>query len=172
MAIGTAAVFCLCIKYPTGLNVGDMTVWPFVSLFTAAAGSYAPDIDMGTTHAGREHANVSKVISTVGGGHRGITHTLLVPIVLYVFMKLLNNYLNPYQTLLSLIVSPIFGFEVGWVMHIFADLFNGKGCPLLWPISRSKISIMDLPSSGAVPWIFAVVLIGIMGAFTFGGLFG
>lgn len=172
VAIGTATVFCLCVKYPSGLDIAGMHVLPFISLFTAAAGSYAPDIDMGTTHAGRKHKLTSTVVSKVGGGHRGITHTLLVPVILFALLFSVSKYLEPFPYVTMLLASPLFGFEVGWVMHIFADLFNGKGCPLLWPISRSKISIMDLPSSGFVPWLFTAVLVGVMGAATFGGLFG
>lgn len=172
VAIGTATVVCLCLKYPAGLDIAGMHVLPVVSLFTAAAGSYAPDIDMGTTHAGKKHAVASAVVSKVGGGHRGITHTLLAPVLLFLGLCFVRGFLVDYKYITTVLASLLFGFEVGWIMHIFADLFNGKGCPLLWPISRSKISVMDLPSSGFVPWIFTAVLVGLMGVATYGGLFG
>lgn len=172
VTIGVASVLCLFAKYPTGVEIAGVAIQPVIAMATAAAGSYAPDIDMGTTHAGRKHKNVSKVVSKVGGGHRGITHTLLVPTVLACLMFYTNTSLNSYPALCTSVVSLIAGFEFGWIMHIFADLFNGKGCPLLWPIVRSKISIMDLPSSGFVPWMFAVFLISIMGFISFGGVFG
>ena len=66
-------------------------------------------------------------------------------------------------------MSLLFGYVTGWIMHIFADLFNGKGCPILMPLSKSKIHIVDLPSTGVVPWIFAVALIALMALLTIGG---
>lgn len=169
VAIGVATTACLCLKYPQGIEVAGMMFLPEIGLLSVTAGSYAPDIDMGTTHAGREHKIASKLVSKFGGGHRGITHTLLVPFILTALLIFLNTTLGGYKYLMSLIVSIVGGFLLGWVMHIFADLFNGKGCPLLWPISFSKISIMDLPSSGIVPWIFAVVYTAVILFFTIGG---
>lgn len=172
VAIGTATVACLCVKFPSGLDIAGMHIMPFVALFSASAGSYMPDIDMGTTHAGRQHKIASAVVSKVGGGHRGITHTLLFPVLLFLGLCFVRGFLVDYKYITTVLASLLFGFEVGWLMHIFADLFNGKGCPLLWPIVRTKISIMDLPSSGVVPWIFTAILVGLMGVATFGGLFG
>lgn len=171
VAIGTATVFCLCVRFPDGMDLGSIPIMPAISLVTAAAGSYAPDIDMGTTHAGKKYKTTSKIVSKVGGGHRGITHTLLVPAIVGILMYLVNTIFFPYKNILLLLESLLFGFEVGWLAHIFADLFNGKGCPLLWPIMRGKVHIMDLPSSGIVPWVFTVVYVYIVGYATFGGLF-
>lgn len=172
VAIGVASVACLCVKYPGGFELFDVNILPAVSLFTAAAGSYAPDIDMQTTHAGRKHKIASKVVSKVGGGHRGITHTLLFPAIIAYLMYFTKGYLAEYNNLASILLSLLFGFEAGWCMHIFADMFNGKGVPLLWPIVRNKISLMDLPSSGVGGWLFAIVFVGLMAVLTFGGMFG
>lgn len=170
VAIGTASLAIVCLKYPTGFTLGDMQILPWVSLVLSAAGSYAPDIDMQTTHTGRQHATASKVINKFGGGHRGITHTLLVPLIIFAIMIGLNNVLSQYKYVAMVVLSPLFGFLYGYLMHIFADLFNGKGCPILWPISRSKVSVMDLPSSGIVPWIFAVVITAVQVLCVIGGV--
>lgn len=170
VAIGVATTAALCIQYPNGFDLGGVTVLPYVALLSASAGSYAPDIDMGTTHAGKKHKVASKVVNKVGGGHRGITHTLLFPILIYLLMLFTNNYLAGFSGLASLVVSILFGFELGWVMHIFADLFNGKGCPIFWPIMKSKVHIMDLPSSGLGAWCFAIVYTGILICILYGGL--
>lgn len=171
VAIGTATAAFLCVKYPNGFDFNGLHIIPYISLLAASAGSYAPDIDMQTTHSGKKHKTVSKVVNKVGGGHRGITHTLLFPTILYALMIFTNNYLQEYQGLASLVVSLIFGFGFGWIMHIFADLFNGKGCPIFWPIMRSKVHIMDLPSSGIGAWIFAIVYISILVLIISGGIF-
>lgn len=162
VAIGVAAAACLCYKYPNGFEFLDTNVLPLSALVTAAAGSYAPDIDNSRTHAGASHKITSKVVGKVGGGHRGITHTLLIPIGLIFLMLFIRDYLGMYANLASTLMSFIFGFNLGWLLHIFADLFNGKGVPLFWPLMKSKVHIMDLPSSGVGGWLFAIVCIGLM----------
>ena len=172
VAIGVATVACLCVKYPAGVEMFGANILPEIALLTAAAGSYAPDVDNSRTHAGQKHKVTSKVVSKVGGGHRGITHTLLFPFIIGVLMFFASGYLKDFPSLATLVMSLLFGFMLGWCMHIFADLFNGKGCPLFWPLMKSKVHIMDLPSSGAGPWLFAAVIIGVMAVLTFGGLLG
>lgn len=171
VAIGTATVACLLVKYPMGFDLNGVTIIPAISLVTAAAGSYAPDIDSTRTHAGMKHKVTSKVVNKVGGGHRGITHTLLVPAITLVLMYLANSYLVSWPYIASIVNSLIFGFAIGYIMHLFADMFNGKGIPLFWPLMKGKVHIMDLPSSGFVPWLFALILVGIMAVLTFGGVF-
>lgn len=157
VAVGVTTVAYLVYKHPMGFDFNGTTILPVVALLTAAAGSYAPDIDMGTTHAGRKHQLTSKVVNKVGGGHRGITHTLLFPAIIFGLIYFTQNYLSSYAFLASLIVSLLYGFEIGWVLHIFADLFNGKGCPVLWPLMKGKVHIMDLPSKGFGAWCFYFV---------------
>lgn len=169
VAIGVGTLACLCIKYPTGFDLNGINIMPAISLLTAAAGSYAPDIDNARTHAGQKHKVTSTVISKVGGGHRGITHTLLFPAIIFGIMFAVQSTLVDYNYLATLVQSLLFGFEFGWLMHIFADLFNGKGCPIFWPIVQAKLHILDLPSSGAVPWIFAVVVVAICAFIVIGG---
>lgn len=172
VAIGCATAACLAVKYPTGLDIMGMNILPTISLIAATAGSYAPDIDMGRTHSGMKHKTASKVISKVGGGHRGITHTLLVPVVVAAFMWFINGYLTGLPYITSFILSLCFGWEWGYLMHLFADMFNGKGIPLFWPLLRTKVHIMDLPSSGFVPWLFTIIFVVVFGYIIFGGFLG
>ena len=157
VAIGTATAIGLCVACPEGVDFCGMHMLPEIMIVSVAAGSYAPDIDNPRTHAGMKHKTASKIINKAGGGHRGITHTLLFPVIIGILCLFLNNYLASYAALQTVTLSILGGFELGWIMHIFADLFNGKGCPLFWPIVKSKVHIMDLPSTGAVPWWFAIV---------------
>ena len=170
VAIGTSAVVCLLLKYPTGFEFEGMYMMPELMLLTVAAGSYAPDVDGARTHAGMKHKVTSKVVRTVGGGHRGITHTLLVPALLCALSYFINIYFSMYPIMRMLLLSIINGFNLGWVLHIFADLFNGKGCPIFWPIMKGKVPLADLPSEGKVPWMFAFVCFTLMLLITFGGL--
>lgn len=171
VAIGMGSLALLCVQHPAGFDLGPMRILPEIGLVSATLGSYMPDIDMQTTHAGQQHKIASKVVSKVGGGHRGITHTLLIPLIVLVLMLFVSSFLADFRYLNLIASSVLFGFEYGYVMHLFADMFNGKGIPLLWPISPSKIHIMDLPSSGFVPWLFTAVILGIQALFVFGGLF-
>ena len=170
VAIGVGTAACLLMKYPTGMDFYGLSVSPAIALLTATAGSYAPDIDLGRSHSGMKHKVASKVITKVGGGHRGITHALLVPTIVLILMMFVSSYLSAAPSLAYLLNSLLFGWEWGYLLHIFADLFNGKGVPLFWPLLQTKVHIMDLPSTGIVPWIFSVVLVGAFGALIFGGI--
>lgn len=167
--IGVGTVACITLANPRGFTMFGSTIIPVISLATAAAGSFMPDIDNPRTHAGMQHKVASKVISKVGGGHRGLTHSLIFPALILALMFYISTFAVNYRYIASLLMSLLFGYVTGWIMHIFADLFNGKGCPILMPLSKSKIHILDLPSTGAVPWIFAVALVALMALITFGG---
>lgn len=165
--IGAGALALLCVKYPTGFEFAGARVVPAVGMVTAAFGSYLPDIDQHRSHMGQKHKVASKVVSKVGGGHRGFTHTLVIPAILAALIWYIGNNLT--QPLLSsALMSLLFGAEFGYTMHIFADMFNGKGCPILWPLVKGKIPLMDLPSNGVVPYIFAILLLGLFGFALFG----
>ena len=169
VAIGVASAACLCVAHPTGVELFGMKMLPEIMLLSVAAGSYAPDVDNPRTHAGAKHKVVSKVVSKTGGGHRGITHTLLFPAILSCMCYFINSYMKSYQAINTFLLSIVGGFLLGWVMHIFADLFNGKGCPLFWPLMKSKVHIVDLPSQGFIPWVFAGAFTLVIAYLTFGG---
>lgn len=165
--IGAGSLALFCVKCPAGFEFAGSRVIPAIGMVTAAFGSYLPDIDQQRTHMGMKHKLTSKAVSKVGGGHRGFTHTLVIPVLLaltiwYVGTNLTNSLLS------SIVMSLLFGVEFGYTMHIVADLFNGKGCPLFWPLIQGKVHIMDLPSKGFVPYLFAVIFLGLIGFLLFG----
>lgn len=164
--IGAGSLALFCVRYPQGFEFANTHIIPVVGLATAAFGSYLPDIDQQRTHMGQKHKVVSNVVNKVGGGHRGFTHTLVIPILLAIAMFIVGTQIHT-RLLASILMSLLFGAEFGYVMHIVADLFNGKGCPLLWPIMQGKVHIMDLPSSGIVPYVFAVIFLALFGVILF-----
>ncbi len=164
--IGTGALAIMCVKYPQGFEFAGARVVPFIGMVTAAFGSYLPDIDQARTHMGQKHKVTSKVVNKVGGGHRGFTHTLVIPILLGIGMWMVGTQLQS-AWLASALMSLLFGVEFGYLMHIIADLFNGKGCPIFWPLMQGKVHIMDIPSSGVVPFIFAVIFLFLYGVVVF-----
>lgn len=74
--------------------------------------------------------------------HRGPTHSLAVPLAFYVCYTECLTGSTPYTDVL------FYSFLSGYVLHIAADLLNGKGCPLLWPILSSRYHIMDIKYDG------------------------
>lgn len=170
VAIGAGCLAVLCCKYPMGFTLADTVfIIPEIGMLTAAIGSKLPDIDLRRSSMGMKHKTMSKVVSKVGGGHRGITHTLLFPVLLLLLTWFSVDYLRDYYWLHTITSSLLFGLTFGYIMHIIADLFNGKGCPILWPISKSKVSVADFPSKGWTPWLFTFVFIGLFAVLVFGG---
>lgn len=69
--------------------------------------------------------------------HRGLMHTLLVPIAIFMV---------GYSTAAPLIRYTSFGIFVGYLSHLVADMFTVAGCPILFPLVRSNIRIMRYES--------------------------
>lgn len=87
------------------------------------AGSVFPDIDISTSFIGRKFKAFSTFINTTFG-HRTLFHS---PALYITFYLLLTHLVS---------VEGIFigSFMVGVASHIFLDLFNEAGIPLLYPI--------------------------------------
>lgn len=141
---GTTALVTYIAFNTSAVSIGLSTVNPAIGLVSVAMGSYAPDIDIPDSHLGRKFKIISKHLT-----HRGITHTLLVPFVLYCVI----NYLS----LSTIVASIIFGFLFGYVMHLFADMFNKKGIPLLWPLMTKHFYIMTIKTRSATETMFMVI---------------
>lgn len=162
---GTATMLFLAVKYPSGFPVAGVNVLPALTIVTAMTGSFIPDFDTKPMHYSQGKRGISKkiaqakskVVNTATGGHRGVTHTLLFPGIMCALMWYIANYFGKMPHFASLCMSLIFGFAAGWIIHIFADLFNGKGCPILWPFVKAKFHVMDFPSEGIGQWIWCVL---------------
>lgn len=147
--LGTATLLALTVKFSGGMSIIGIPIeMPALGLLTVSVGSYMPDIDLATSKMGSKHKFISKVLT-----HRGpLTHSLLVPAILAELMFL--------SSAIPLLSSVIFGFFLGWVCHLLADLCNGKGIPLLWPIYRKRIHIMDIPLTGILNKLYVLVWLG------------
>lgn len=108
--------------------------------------SLAPDIDIPNSKAGNKFGIVSKGINKAFG-HRGLFHS---PILYLVIAYFLRNIL-PFPILL--------GGLVGVGSHLFLDMFNSTGIPVLYPLSRSKISFAKIKTRSAGETFFALLLI-------------
>jgi len=88
-----------------------------ILFFLIALFSILPDIDLHTSYIGKKVKIFSFTFEFMLG-HRGIFHSLWVPILLYV-------------------VLAKFGLElavIGYLSHLLLDMFNRKGIKLFWPI--------------------------------------
>lgn len=146
---GTATMLAITILTASGLDVGGHTYMPAVGLVTVAAGSYAPDIDIPQSSLGRKFKFISKHLK-----HRGFTHTLVVPILLFLF--------TAYITTIGIPLLPelLMGFGVGYIAHIVADMFNKKGVPLLWPVYPSHIHIGSVLTGSWQESVFLFLWVG------------
>ena len=67
--------------------------------------------------------------------HRGIMHTLLVPICMIFAVRAITD---PYVLIM------VYGAIAGYASHILADTFTKKGCPIFFPITQKHISISNI----------------------------
>ena len=115
-------------------------------------GSYAPDVDLKNSTLGQKLRMISHLFR-----HRGLTHTLLFPVLLTLLMMGLK------AQGMAVVPELLLGFNVGWVTHIIADAFNHKGVPILWPIVRKKLHVASVRiwtwQESAFLWAWLIVTI-------------
>jgi inner membrane protein len=147
VACGTTLMIALVTAYPSEITVMGVTLTTAVGLATVSVGSYLPDIDIPQSSLGKKHKFISKMLT-----HRGITHTLLGPAILFAGMY--------YLAVIPVLSSLIFGLFVGWVSHLMADICNKKGIPLFWPIFHKKIHIATFKTGTWQEGIFLLLWVG------------
>lgn len=163
IATGVTFMTILTARYATGMDVSGMHVIPAIGIATAVIGAKIPDLDLKPSQWGRgKKPRIVKAVQKTAGhiankaidGHRGVFHYPLWPALTYALALFESKSLSMLGAFSTLITSLLFGLVVGWGLHLFADMFNGKGIPILGPISKSKVHILDLPSEGFVPWLW------------------
>lgn len=70
--------------------------------------------------------------------HRGLMHTLIVPTLLYLATDALPS---------VIIQTILIGINTGYISHLFADTLTKDGCPLLFPLTKKPIHILNLTTS-------------------------
>lgn len=95
-------------------------------------------------------------------GHRGVTHTLIVPIVLCSGLAGFVYYGLSRPTWF------VWWFLFGWVMHVAGDLFTPSGVPILWPVSSRRLMVSSNPTrSGIARSAVLIASAGSVGLFVF-----
>jgi inner membrane protein len=106
-----------------------------------AVGALAPDIDEPGSKISRQLGPLRHVIpplvSWIGGGHRGMTHS---PWAVVVVTVLLAHFALPPWLAIA------FGF--GWLSHLAGDALTPHGIPAPWPLGDRRLTL-NLWRSGA-----------------------
>lgn len=204
MICSTAAVAVFALGHSEGVVINGTLVYPWLSVASAAVGAYLPDMDIQQSRLGQQFKLLSKNMK-----HRGITHTLLVPVCLLACMvgmhsraacavvslivgiltgmlfdtkgsckrgsavkktmAFIKNKKGLTTTMAMLVLtylfpstgaSLIFGLFAGWTLHIFEDLFNKKGCPILWPVAKGHIHIATFKTRHWSEYLFLFLWLG------------
>lgn len=125
-------------------------------------GGVFPDIDNPTSYIGKLTVPISTGIGKVGAAfgkkdqrHRGIFHDA----ALYIAGLILS-----YLYLPSLV-----GFFVGCLSHIFLDLFNPSGVPLLFGVKHLRLGTIASGSKASVifTWVNVALVLAAGVAFQF-----
>lgn len=128
-------------NYSTGDIVECATI-----IASSWLGSLLPDIDHPTSTMSKKFSILSipyRILQFIFGkikytkdfvGHRGITHSLLFLIIPIVVMMI--GQLNPW------IETALFGLTVGIFSHLFMDMLNPMGVPLLLPFVKKKFRLL------------------------------
>lgn len=133
-------------------------------------GSTFPDIDQKQSTSGRRFFLLSWFIrfwgfigrklhiSTISRAtdHRGITHSLIIPVFIYTVYYFLSQKFNFYHSI-DFMVN---GFFLGILTHLITDMLNPTGIPLFAPFSYIKFNIAKIKTGSSQENFFR-------GAFTF-----
>lgn len=142
-------------KISTAVNISNSAETATLFVLGGLVGGIFPDIDNPSSYMGRLSTPVSsaiglinKKLGKVGANHRGILHD---PIV-YILGLFLSYFF----------FSPLLGFFIGCLSHIFLDMFNPKGVPCLFlhRIRLGKFESGD-PSSVIFTWVCVILCIGV-----------
>ncbi len=90
--------------------------------------------------------------------HRGIMHTLVVPVIGYIAMGASDFPLWKYS---------LMGCVLGYLSHLFADMLTVEGCPVLFPLTRNNIRFLTLRTKNKSCSVaaFIVAALAVVGTF-------
>src|SRR3989344_1487532 len=125
MMYKTHLAFALFIGFLFSPFVPFQTFFPF--LFFVALGSLLPDVDHPESFLGKNIRPVSTFFVLIFG-HRGIFHSLFIPIFLYVFFVLFLNF-----PLVGI------GLTLGYLSHLISDAFTPQGIGFFHPLIKYRV---------------------------------
>lgn len=152
----TTVITAAIISKDSNMLLG-LPVVPLALIPLGVAGGFKADLDMGNNPEGRALKPILWVVKKLPFmkqmlAHRGATHTLIIPVLSYLLASVLAN---ASQDKISLIVATaILGWGIGYTSHLLADLFNGKGIPILAPVVNKRIHIASFSTGTAEEYVF------------------
>lgn len=157
-AVGVSTVAAIALLTYPSIQFDGSTIYPIAGLVLADMGSKLADVDIEGSSYGKKFPWLTKDWPLIGRivTHRGVTHTGLTLILWTTILLVLNRTLCALP-ILNIITSIWFGFVVGYASHLFADMLNYKGIPLLFPLCRKKIHIMAIATGTYQETIFACI---------------
>lgn len=135
-----------------------------IELAAVALGSLIPDADHPRSKIGRWLPGISHFFFYIAGGHRGITHSVLLVIPMLFFASWLmqehNSQLGWFSS--GALQDSIYGvgylamlaFSFGFLSHLLGDLMTTEGLRLFWPLPL-RINPSPLRSESALLNLFA-----------------
>lgn len=113
-----------------------------IAVAAGMLGGVLPDLDHRKSKV-TQRAGLFGFFSSRLFKHRGILHTPVVYLVLNAILILsLGNH--------PMIHAAIFGALAGELSHLFLDMLNPSGIPLLWPVTRKRISLLPIQTGGKI----------------------
>ena len=144
---------------PTLTDMDSTTKFILAGGFIGASiiGSLYPDADHQGSFMGKRLIISNAIFRALGGvekrmskkapmfAHRGILHTPLFVLLVTLLLSLL----------VPAIAHPIvWGFGIGMLSHILLDMLTTSGVPVLFPLTRKKISLLPFKTGGTFEKIF------------------
>lgn len=104
----------------------------------ASIGSLVPDIDQPNSTMGKRLGPISKLLNKMFG-HRGLIHFPLFLALIAGLLYMGYLYIDTKWQIIYMMLS--LGFIVGYISHIFLDMFNSEGIKLFGPIIGFQFKI-------------------------------
>lgn len=122
---GVSAALIITILSRHGyLGLTELSTPAIFGVFTSAIlGSSFPDIDQPKSRIGQQLPVVSSLVRS-SFGHRGFCHSLLFLLLIHYLVSIFLPSMAFYS----------YAFIAGAASHLFFDMFNSPGVPLLWPL--------------------------------------
>lgn len=118
----------------------------YFGAISCLVGSVAPDIDLPTSKAAKSIGPASKVLSFFFG-HRTFFHSPLIVVLLYFAL----NYFFPQYSIYTI------AFLAGYCSHLFLDMFNKTGIPLLYP-RKKRYHIASIKTGSRGETVISIAL--------------
>ncbi len=146
LGVGLVVGYGLCLA----MNIPNAEATPI--MVSTAIGSLLPDIDHPQSSIGGKIKIISLPLNHFVG-HRGITHSLLFAVAMFALLGSIG-----YQ-------AEAIGIAVGILSHLFLDMLNPSGVPLLYPI-KQRFHLMNIETGSGrekrMFWLFILIVIALV----------